>query len=336
MSPNVDPAADKRSASPEGPLPPPRLRIYRLLSKLNGSHRFSHRIFVIAFVGTHVPLMSFVVYLFVVGNMGGHGWILPVIVLISTLIGCCATLLALRGLTEPIDAVSHALREYARCQRLPSLPGEYNDDIGILLRDTQNTLTRVDELAHTLRRLSVKDDLTQLHNRRFLRQEGERLLAQSDRYDTHLSLMIADVDHFKGINDEHSHRVGDKVLQEIATILTQEVRDSDLIVRYGGDEFVCVFPQNDFAAVVQACERLQSRVEAHDWSKVKQGLHVTISIGVCAYAKSDTLETMLSRADAGLYQAKHQGRNRVSTVDIEVDLKDKEALEVEAGLPGVT
>src|SRR5690606_11740539 len=124
---HVDPAANTRSASAEGPIPPPRLRVYRLLSNLSGSHRFSHRIFAIAFVGTHVPLISLAVYLFVVGNTAGHGWILPLIILVGTLIGCCATLLALRGLTEPIDAVSHALREYARCQRLPSLPGEYKD-----------------------------------------------------------------------------------------------------------------------------------------------------------------------------------------------------------------
>ena len=319
MQYDVHTSTDIRFESRDGPTPPPLLRLYRLLSKLSGSGRFSHRVFIIAFVGTHIPLITLAAYIYAVGSTGINSWGLLALVLTSTLIGTCATLLALRGLTEPSDAVSHALREYARFQRLPSLPDYYHNDIGILLRDTQETLIRVDTLARELRRLSIKDDLTQLYNRRFMRQEGERLLAQSDRYGSALTLMITDVDHFKRINDQYSHQVGDEVLQTVAKILAEGIRDSDLIARYGGDEFVVMFPQNGVDAVTLVCERLQARVELHDWSEIRTGLHVTISVGLSAYVKSDTLEAMLSRADAGLYKAKRLGRNQVATAAVQTE-----------------
>ena len=132
------------------------------------------------------------------------------------------------------------------------------------------------------------DPLTSVKNRRALDDSMQAQFALMSRYDTPFSLAMFDIDHFKRINDEHGHLQGDKMLQDLARLLDEYVRETDIVTRYGGDEFVVVMPQTDLEGASMLSERLRA--------KVQEKLSVTVSGGVSSAQKGDTQETF---ADAG-------------------------------------
>jgi two-component system cell cycle response regulator len=131
------------------------------------------------------------------------------------------------------------------------------------------------------------------------------------RYGQPLTLVIADLDRFKQINDQLSHAVGDEVLRVVARILQENIRESDLVARYGGEEFVIAFSHATGSQSYQLAERLRVLIEAHPWHEIHPDLRVTTSMGLCADLTQGGFEQMLSVADANLYHAKSSGRNRV-------------------------
>jgi diguanylate cyclase (GGDEF)-like protein len=159
--------------------------------------------------------------------------------------------------------------------------------------------------------LAAQDKLTGLHNRRhadeFLRREFERAELQGDA----LCIALADIDHFKEINDSRSHGVGDRVLERVARIFRERTRKTDLVARYGGEEFVFCFVGMKEPDAMRACENLRQAVEREDWTPISPGLRVTMSIGLAVRDEEPSVQALLSRADARLYRAKHLGRNRV-------------------------
>jgi diguanylate cyclase (GGDEF)-like protein len=122
---------------------------------------------------------------------------------------------------------------------------------------------------------------------------------------------MADLDHFKVVNDEHSYSIGDEVLRTFARLLSENARASDLVVRYGGEEFLLVMPHTTLDQAVVVCERLRRAVSDHDWGRVVGGLRVTVSVGVASTVQSAGLVTLVSAADTALHQAKRTGRDRV-------------------------
>jgi len=170
---------------------------------------------------------------------------------------------------------------------------------------------RQQELVSALDRLSREDALTGLFNRRhiddFLKQEKGRV----DRYGGTLSVALLDLDHFKQINDRYSHQVGDEVLCQAARILEDTARESDVVARFGGEEFLVVLPNTDLAGAEAVVARLCQAVAEFDWDQIQKGIRMTASGGVAELAADGNLDTMLSLADKRLYQAKEAGRNRV-------------------------
>lgn len=167
-----------------------------------------------------------------------------------------------------------------------------------------------------IRRLSATDPLTGLANRRSLFEKAEYELARVRRNGQHLAVCMVDLDHFKSINDQHGHAAGDSVLQQISRVFTRELRDVDIVGRIGGEEFVLVLPDSDGEAVLQAVERCRRAIETAPivLADSREQLGVTASFGVCASKGRDSLTfaQMLARADEVLYQAKREGRNRVT------------------------
>jgi diguanylate cyclase (GGDEF)-like protein len=159
--------------------------------------------------------------------------------------------------------------------------------------------------------LVIVDELTQLYNRRFLYQELARELERAKRYDEKFSILMSDLDHFKKINDTHGHGVGDLVLKAAAAHFKANLRPSDFACRFGGEEFVLILPKTGGDDALRFAERIRQSLaeQTVSWDGGKS-LRATISIGIAEFAKSDTLDSLLSRADAGLYLAKEQGRNR--------------------------
>ncbi len=182
------------------------------------------------------------------------------------------------------------------------------------------TQLRCKRYADTLRRsldnsfeMSVTDQLTGLHNRRFMQARIEDALTRLERGVEPASVLIADVDFFKPVNDKWGHDAGDKVLQEIAMRLKANMRAIDIACRYGGEEFVVVMPGADLNAAMQAAERLRVSIESQAFNL--GGAHgstsITISAGVAEMVPGDSHESALIRADQALYAAKGAGRNCV-------------------------
>jgi diguanylate cyclase (GGDEF)-like protein len=159
--------------------------------------------------------------------------------------------------------------------------------------------------------LSNHDPLTGLANRRLLDERLNFLFEQAQSTGEPLTVVMLDIDHFKQINDQFSHRIGDQVLAQIAQFLREHTRSRDLCARYGGEEFVLLAWRLPAARAWEFCERLRLTVQDFDWGSLATGLNVTLSIGYTSDTQVNDFGLMLSSADALMYQAKLAGRNRV-------------------------
>jgi len=172
------------------------------------------------------------------------------------------------------------------------------------------------EMFRQVEELAVKDALTGVLNRRAFSSILEREFLRADRYHTPLSLMVIDLDHFKRVNDSYGHLAGDQVLQEIARIFSESLRDIDVLIRYGGEEFVVILPGTSLRKGLVVAKRIKERVEAavfHEQDPIK----MTVSIGLAdtPAAEVNTPEALFQRADQALYAAKRNGRNLIMTPD---------------------
>lgn len=167
-------------------------------------------------------------------------------------------------------------------------------------------------LVEELESVALHDALTGIFNRRAfdLRLAEAHSAAQSAH--APLALLMIDFDHFKQINDKHSHVVGDKVLQSGAGLLLEACRRHDVLARYGGEEFALILPGSKAEIAQVVAERVRQAFVEHNWRQIEQGLsQVTVSIGVGVLEEGETVPSLIARADAALYEAKRTGRNRV-------------------------
>ncbi len=173
--------------------------------------------------------------------------------------------------------------------------------------------TRADNAR--LEQLATTDSLTAVLNRRALTERLTREMERALRSDGSVALLMIDVDHFKRVNDTHGHLVGDAVLRDMADLLTAEVGRQEMVGRFGGEEFVVVLPETDDDGAAAFAERVRARVAAHDFPGRENAapLRLTASIGVATFpaALIENVEDLFARADAALYRAKADGRNRV-------------------------
>lgn len=158
-----------------------------------------------------------------------------------------------------------------------------------------------------LQEASIRDGLTGVYNRRFLNERLPVMVSEMNRYKTTASLLMIDIDHFKQINDTLGHQAGDGVLLEVALQIKTGLRDTDVIMRYGGEEFVVLLPHTGLDAAQQLAERLRQDIQL---GMTAYGVPATVSIGMAQLKTGETQHDWLRRADSALYLAKQQGRNR--------------------------
>jgi diguanylate cyclase (GGDEF)-like protein len=159
-------------------------------------------------------------------------------------------------------------------------------------------------------RQALVDGLTGLANRRAAAAALHAEAAQSERLETPLSIVLADLDGFKDVNDEHGHAVGDEVLRAFADVLRETVRESDVAGRWGGEEFLLLLPGADLDGAAQFAERVRSALAARRIPSAPE-LRVTASFGVAEYAGESNSEQLVAAADSALYRAKRGGKDRV-------------------------
>lgn len=198
--------------------------------------------------------------------------------------------------------------------------------ISLLEAQKQEIAAQNEELAEANARLeliAITDQLTGAYNRRYIMREIEQELAISIRHGLPLSITMIDIDHFKEINDTHGHQVGDEVLKEVVQVLSSSMRASDLLGRYGGEEFIVIAPLTGQQEALVLAERLREIVSKWPFETTYGFMKLTISLGVATYdGKTEAypntiLEQLLARADAEMYKAKSAGRNCVSPMYIE-------------------
>jgi diguanylate cyclase (GGDEF)-like protein/PAS domain S-box-containing protein len=194
-----------------------------------------------------------------------------------------------------------------------------DDPVGYLLfaRDIRE-MKRLEKLTKELQQtneklalMSITDSLTQVYNRQKIEREIEVELDRFRRYATVFSIIMFDLDFFKEVNDEHGHDVGDKVLIELTKVVQTEIRSTDLLARWGGEEFVVLCPGIRVENVAQQADRIRRQIEEHAFGIIET---MTVSFGVTEVKESDTIDSLMKRADVALYKAKESGRNRVNQI----------------------
>lgn len=186
---------------------------------------------------------------------------------------------------------------------------EQQDEISAIARGLNTLLQFTHQLIVEKDAMASHDQLTEIYNRNKFIELFTLEMNKSIRYNTPFCIVMMDIDHFKKINDTHGHGVGDTVLKELANLVMQHIRASDILARWGGEEFVLLAPSSTLETTRDLAEKLRQLIAAHLFAG---HLKITMSFGIAQYAPNDTLKSIIARADSALYISKHEGRNKVT------------------------
>lgn len=236
--------------------------------------------------------------------------------------------MAIEAENEPMVAIGHLLASQVLAEQGYDIPARHelealrmrkqglrNDFLKsrsavvawqLKVRKNHEDLQRMEATSKTLEKLSFEDPLTGLANRRRFTEIVPEMLSQGLARGRPPFVALIDIDQFKRVNDRFSHHVGDQVLQRIAQILKSHLREGDMPARLAGDEFVLAFCHADAPGVEQVCERIRAAVQNYDWFSLRDGLQVSISIGIAQAQPGDSVETLTHRADLAMYSEKNE------------------------------
>jgi len=178
------------------------------------------------------------------------------------------------------------------------------------LQEMEQESTELRQAAEDSRELALKDALTGIWNRQALNEDLEKEFVRWQRYQKPLSIVVWDIDFFKRVNDSYGHAAGDKVLKTIARIFTKATRDADFIARFGGEEFVGIFPETRLEDALSLANKIREKIETSKFHYENKPVPITASAGLATFRPNDTIDDVFKRADAALYRSKEAGRNR--------------------------
>jgi diguanylate cyclase len=205
------------------------------------------------------------------------------------------------GLLDAAITETRALRDNEHSQLTP----EKIERAELEIQSLKSELEQLRELVYV-------DALTGLHNRGVLDDSYAREAARAERSGKALAVALVDIDDFKKINDGHGHPVGDKALMHLAAIVRKTVRPSDVVVRYGGEEFLFLLPDADLEQAALALQRLQLDLERQPLIHGECEIEITFSAGVAQRERNESRESVIARADVALYAAKRAGKRQVN------------------------
>lgn len=215
---------------------------------------------------------------------------------------------------EPKDlkvTIQRALEAFELKRKNEGLIKELLDLNASLEEKVKVRTQKLEDAYQELEKLSITDELTNLHNRRHIMKKSDEEINRYQRYQRNFCVAMFDVDHFKQINDTYGHQKGDEVLQKIAACIQKTIRTTDYAGRYGGEEFLLIFPETSPEGALIICERLRYNIEQMVSENIE--LNITISGGIASYQPPEAGKDLLKRADEMLYKAKANGRNCIET-----------------------
>ncbi|AFZ31981.1 diguanylate cyclase/phosphodiesterase [Gloeocapsa sp. PCC 7428] len=307
----------------------PNLQLYSFLSRLPLLKSYKGKIMVIAFIGTHIPLLSLLIY-FVNSTSFGLQLKLRIIViaLVATLIGTALTLYALHNLLAPISLTFLGLRKYLLHKELPNLPTEFTDEAGILMADTAHALKKLDQVINYM---ANYDDLTGLPNRDLFRDRLQQAIAQAQNSHQMLAIILLRLNRLKRINDTLGYHAGDVLLRNAAQRFASCMSDNDILARLGSNTFAIVQTHlRTVDDIVTLAEKICD-ASARPFTIDQQEISTGASLGIAIYPNDSTnVEHLVSYADTAMHQAQRQGSNyQFYSADINNSLQERLALENE-------
>lgn len=233
-------------------------------------------------------------------------------------------LIVSKTILHPINKLITSMKAFELDRKFIPVQINSRDELGLLAKTFNNMAAKASSAASTMKGViektekqrdqalieSVSDPLTGLSNRKFMEVQLKKLMLSSKRYETALSLIMLDLDHFKKVNDKYGHVIGDLVLKRVSKLIKRTMRASDLTIRYGGEEFIIVMDHTASDEAIIKAEILREKVESLQIEEL-EGNPITISLGVTQLCQEDdSIDSFVARADEALYKAKTSGRNQ--------------------------
>jgi diguanylate cyclase (GGDEF)-like protein len=225
---------------------------------------------------------------------------------VGVIISIVAVLLIARSLLRPLQMLQLGVRRFGGGSLSHRIGQVSTDEFGELALAFDSMADRIEEMA-------ARDSLTNLFNRREFHRYLTDELKRSERYNHSMALLMLDIDHFKSVNDQHGHQVGDEALKAMAARISGNVRSVDHVSRYGGEEIILILPETEREEALSMADQLRARIEKETF-QLPGGLEIalTASIGVAVFPTDAGTESQLvAAADAAVYEAKNEGRNCV-------------------------
>ncbi|MEH2128878.1 putative bifunctional diguanylate cyclase/phosphodiesterase [Nostoc sp.] len=294
---------------------------------------YTTKIMLVAFLGTHIPLLS-LLFSFVISNSYSLEMTIRVmlIALLATLAGTAATLYAIHHLLKPVIFTSAALQNYLNTKTLPELPTEFTDEVGTLMADTSQTLHKLDELIHYI---SNYDDLTGLPNRDLFRDRLHQTLFQPENNQRFVAVFLLGIDDFTAMSHGLQHETTNLLLRAVAQRLSLCMTQTDILAHLSGDEFtISRIDIVSFESVIKLSQMVLNTL-SKPFSIEGNLIHLTASIGITINGINEySVDQLLQQAHIALYQAKQQGRSQYQFYSPEINAQLQERITLENELHG--
>ncbi|MBN4006450.1 bifunctional diguanylate cyclase/phosphodiesterase [Nostoc sp. LPT] len=290
---------------------------------------YTAKIMLVAFLGTHIPLLSLLLS-FVISNSYSLEMAIRVmlIALLATLAGTAATLYAIQHLLKPVILTSAALQNYLNTKSLPELPTEFADEAGTLMADTSQTLYKLDELIHYI---SNYDDLTGLPNRDLFRDRLHQILSQPENNQRFVAVFLLGIDDFTAMSHGLEHETTNLLLRAVAQRLSLCMTQTDILAHLSGDEFaIARIDIVSFESVIKLSQMLLSTL-SKPFSIKGNLIHITASVGITINGinERNSIDKLLQQAHIALYEAKQQGRSKYQFYSPEINAQLQERITLE-------